>query len=45
MHQQETVLQPATFKVIGKFLLQRQGLALRGHHIPELGVVSSHNLV
>jgi hypothetical protein len=37
------LFQPTTFEVIGKFLLhmqRRQGLALHGHHIPELRVVS-----
>ena len=44
---QEAMLQPSAFEVIGNFLLyvQRQGLALRGHHIPEPGVVLVHNLV
>jgi hypothetical protein len=42
LHPQESLFQPTTFEVIGKFLLhmQRQGLALHGHHIPELRVVS-----
>jgi len=43
LHPQESLFQPTTFEVIGKFLLhmqRRQGLALHGHHIPELRVVS-----
>lgn len=41
LHPQESVLQPSAFEVIGKFLLhmQGQGLALHGHHIPELRVM------
>jgi hypothetical protein len=47
LHPQESVLQTTAFEVIGKFLLhlQRQGLALHGHHIPELRVVSFNDLV
>jgi hypothetical protein len=47
LHPQEAMLQPATFEILGKFLLyvQRQGLILRGHHIPELRVVSLDDLI
>ena len=38
LHPQEAMLQPTTFEILGKFLLyvQRQGLVLSGHHIPEV---------
>jgi hypothetical protein len=41
------MLQPTTFKVIGKLLLymKRQGFALRRHHFPELGIVLLNDLV
>jgi hypothetical protein len=44
---QEAMLQPTTFEILGKFLsyVQRQGLVLSGHHIPELRVVSLDNLI
>lgn len=41
LHPQEAMLQPTTFEILGKFLLyvQRQGIVLSSHHIPELRVV------
>ena len=47
LHPQEAMLQPTTFEILGKFLLyvQRQGLVLSGHHIPELRVVSLDDLI
>jgi hypothetical protein len=47
LHPQEAMLQAAAFEVIGKFLffVQRKGLVLSGHHIPELRVVSLDDLI
>ena len=47
LHPQESVLQPSTFEVIRKFLLhmQGQGLALHGHHIPELRIMPLDDLI
>ena len=47
LHAQESVFQPSAFEVIGKFLLymKRQGLALHGHHIPELRVMPLDDLI
>jgi hypothetical protein len=41
------MLQPAAFEVVGKFLLYvpGQGLALRGHHIPERRVVPLDDVI
>jgi len=38
---------PTTFEILGKLLLyvQRQGLVLSGHHIPELLVLSLDDLI
>jgi hypothetical protein len=47
LHPQEPVFQTSAFEVIGKFLLhmQGQGLALHGHHIPELRVMPFDDLI
>jgi hypothetical protein len=47
LHPQEVVIQATAFEVIGKFLLyvQWQGLALRGHHIPERRVVPLDDVI
>jgi len=47
LHTQESVLQPSAFEVIRKFLLhmQGQGLALHGHHIPELRIMPLDDLI
>ena len=47
LHPQEAMLQPTTFVILGKFLLyvQRQGLVLSSHHIPELWGVLLDDLI
>ena len=47
LHPHEPVFQAAIIEVICIFLLymHRQGLALRGHYIPELRVVPINDLV
>jgi hypothetical protein len=46
-HSHEAVFQSAAFEVVGKFLLyvQRQVLALRGHHIPERRVMPLDDVI
>jgi hypothetical protein len=47
LHSQKTMFQSSAFKIVCKFLLyvQGQGLALRGHHIPELRVMPLNDLI